>query len=225
MNIAKSLAEYALKIKAIKLQPNDPFTWASGYRMPIYNDNRLSLFFPEIRELIVNGFVNIIKEKDIQIDIIAGTPTAGIPHGMLLANKLNLPFIYPRKSPKDHGMRNKIEGIQNPTQLNSKKVLLIEDLISTGKSSVEAVNILKENGAIVNYCLSIFTYGFEKADEYFDKNSCKYYSILSFKKLVSTLEENKYFSDEEIKLLKEWQNNPFDWQNKFNFTQRRKKIN
>lgn len=217
MNIAKQIAEYALKIKAIKLHPNEPFTWASGYRMPIYNDNRLSLFYPKFRELIIDGFINIIKEKNIRPDIIAGTPTAGIPHGMLLANKLNLPFIYPRKSQKDHGLKNKIEGIKDPTQLKCKKVLLIEDLISTGKSSVEAVNILKENGAEVNYCLSIFTYGFKKADEYFRGNNCNYYSILTFEKLVSTLEKNKYFSKNEIKLLREWQIDPFGWQDKFGF--------
>ncbi len=214
MDIATKIAEYALKIKAIKLQPNNPFTWASGYRMPIYNDNRLSLFYPEFRELIVNGFLNIIKEKNIKTDIIAGTPTAGIPHGMLLANRLNLPFIYPRKSQKDHGLKNKIEGIKDLSQLEGKNVLLIEDLISTGKSSIEAVNILKENGSNVNYCLSIFTYGFKKADEYFNKNSCKYYSILTFEKLVSTLEKNHYFSNEELKLLKAWQNDPFNWRYK-----------
>ncbi len=219
MTIAKKIAEYALDIKAIKLQPNNPFTWASGYRMPIYNDNRLSLFYPEFRKLIVDGFVNIIKEKNIQIDIVAGTPTAGIPHGALLAEKLNLPYIYPRKSQKDHGMKNKIEGIQNSEQLKNKKVLLIEDLISTGKSSIESVNILKENGAIVDYCLSIFTYGFQKADEYFENNNCKYHSILSFESLISTLEENKYFSEKEIKLLSEWQNDPFGWQEKFGFVE------
>lgn len=217
MNIAKEIAEYALRIKAIKLQPNNPFTWASGYKMPIYNDNRLSYLHPEFRKLIVSGFVELIKKNNIQFDIIAGTPVAGIPHGILLANELNSPFIYPRKSQKDHGTKSKIEGIQNSSQLIGKRVLLIEDLISTGKSSIESVNILKENGAKVDVCLSIFTYGFKKADDFFRENNCEYRSILTFEKLISISEKNEYFSGEEIKILRAWQDDPFNWQYKFGF--------
>jgi orotate phosphoribosyltransferase len=213
--IAKQIARAALDIKAVKLQPDNPFTWASGYKMPIYNDNRLFLFYPEYRRLICDGFMNMMKQKDIHCDMIAGTPTAGIPHGMLLAERLNKPFIYPRKQQKDHGMQNKIEGVPDPAMLHGKTIVMIEDLISTGKSSIEAVETVKAAGGKVYDCLSIFTYGFEKADQCFADAGVRYHPLMTLDTLIAVVEEEKYFNDDQIELLREWKRSPFTWGERF----------
>lgn len=215
-NIAKKIAKAALKIKAVKLQPDNPFTWASGYKMPIYNDNRLFLFYPEYRRLIAEGFSKLIKEKSIDCDMVAGTPTAGIPHGVLLADIINKPFIYPRKWKKDHGMLNKIEGVPHIDMIKDKHVVMIEDLISTGGSSVESLEVLRAAGAKVDTCLSIFSYGFTKAQDAFDTVQAKYFPLITLDILIKVVEEEDYFDTKQIELLREWQKSPFTWGERFN---------
>lgn len=215
-HISKMIAKAALDIKAVKLQPDHPFTWASGYKMPIYNDNRLILFYPEVRALVAKGFEHLIEKKSIKFDMIAGTPTAGIPHGMLLADRVNKPFIYPRKQQKDHGMENKIEGVPTPSHLRDETVLMIEDLISTGRSSVESLQIIKDAGGIVNDCLSIFTYGFEKAQDAFKSVDVEYNSLFTLDTLIEVVKDGDYFNAEQIDLLYAWKEDPFTWGERFN---------
>lgn len=214
-NIARQIAKAALEIKAVKLQPDDPFTWASGYKMPIYNDNRLFLFYPQYRRLICEGFAQLIKEKNIPCDMIAGTPTAGIPHGVLLADIIGKPFIYPRKWQKGHGMKNMIEGVPHPDMLIGKHVVMIEDLISTGGSSVESLEVVRSAGTKVDTCLSIFSYGFQKAQDAFDAIGSRYFSLISLDTLIEVVEEEKYFNTEQIELLRQWKKSPFTWGERF----------
>ena len=154
--LADTLASRALELNAIKLQPNDPFTWTSGYRMPIYNDNRLFLGDAADRKTIASGFAEVIRESGISFDVIAGTATAGIPHATTLADTLQAPLVYVRAQAKGHGLQNRIEG----PLASGQSVLLIEDLVSTGKSSISAVQALRDAGATVTHCLAIFSYGF-----------------------------------------------------------------
>ncbi len=214
-NIARQIAKAAIEIKAVKLQPDNPFTWASGYKMPIYNDNRLFLFYPEYRNLICEGFTELIKDNNIPCDIIAGTPTAGIPHGMLIAKKLEKPFIYPRTHQKEHGMLNKIEGVPHPDMIKGKNVIMIEDLISTGGSSVQSLKVVRAAGSKVDTCLSIFSYGFQKAEDAFTKVNARYLPIVTLDTLIDVVEEEEYFNTEQIVLLREWQASPFTWGERF----------
>ena len=209
----QKLAEAGLKIKAIKLNTVKPFVWASGYSMPIYNDNRMFLFYPEYRRLIAEGFKSLIEKENIQYDVIAGTSTAGIPHGALLADILNVPFIYIRSKPKEHGLKNQIEGIDAESDLGGKKVVVIEDLISTGGSSAEAVQAVRNANGAVDYCLSIFSYGLEKALSAFDKLPipCKTKSLLTYDILIKTAETTGYITKEQAESLKEWRKDPFGW--------------
>ncbi len=218
-NYGQELAKSGLAIQAIKLNPEKPFLWASGYHMPIYNDNRMFLFFPAYRALITEGFKEIIKSKNIQFDVIAGTSTAGIPHGALLADKLNVPFIYIRDKPKAHGLKNQIEGIDAESDLKQKSVLVIEDLISTGGSSARAVQAVRDANGIVDYCISIFNYGLDKAASAFNKLDipCKTISILTYDILLKAAKEIGYMSDIQIKILKEWKDHPFEWGDKHGF--------
>ena len=218
-NYGQELAKSGLAIKAIKLNPDKPFLWASGYHMPIYNDNRMFLFFPTYRALITKGFKEIIKSKNIQFDVIAGTSTAGIPHGTLLADKLNVPFIYIRDKPKAHGLKNQIEGIDAESNLKQKSVLVIEDLISTGGSSARAVQAVRDANGVVDYCISIFNYGLDKAASAFNKLDipCRTISILTYDILLEAAKEIGYMSDIQIKLLKEWKDYPFEWGDKHGF--------
>ena len=181
--------------------------------MPIYNDNRMFLYYPEYRRLIAESFKEVIKEEGIEFDIIAGTSTAGIPHGALLADLLNVPFIYIRSKPKGHGLKNQIEGIDAEKDLEHKKVIVIEDLISTGGSSAEAVQAVRNANGVVEYCLSIFSYGLEKAMNAFDKldSQCKTVSLLTYDVLIKTAETIGYITDEQAASLKEWRKNPFGW--------------
>lgn len=226
---AKKIALAALEIKAIKLNPDKPFQWASGYRMPIYNDNRMFLFFPKYRELIIEGFSNLIFEENIATEIIAGTSTSGIPWGALLANSLEKPFIYVRDKPKDHGLKNQIEGIDAEKDLESKTVVLIEDLISTGGSSVKAVQAIRNANGQCNYCLSIFNYSFDKAEKMFkgeepyDKEGnklsypCEMRSLLTYNVLLEVAKEIGYLTKQQIKVLEEWRVDPFNWGEKHGF--------
>jgi orotate phosphoribosyltransferase len=214
---ASQIARAALEIEAIKLRPDDPFTWASGYRMPIYNDNRLLLGFPAHRSLIAAAFEALVIEKGFQADFIAGIPTAGIPHGVLLADRLNLPFIYGKKTAKDHGMERRVEGISSENQLKGKKILLVEDLISTGKSSAQSATLYQAIGSEVIACISIFTYGFSKAVDCFSEIGVSAFSLLDFPTLIGFVKKERYFSDEQSDILAEWQNDPFSWGEKHGF--------
>jgi orotate phosphoribosyltransferase len=218
-NYGQELAKAGLTIKAIKLNPEKPFLWASGYHMPIYNDNRMFLFFPEYRKLILKGFEEIIKRENIKFDIIAGTSTAGIPHGALLADKFNVPFIYIRDKPKAHGLKNQIEGVDAESDLKQKSVIVIEDLISTGGSSARAVQAVRDANGVVDYCISIFNYGLDKAASAFNKLNIpsNTISILTYDVLLNTAKEIGYMSDIQINLLKEWKDNPFGWGEKNGF--------
>jgi len=219
MEYGKELAKISLDIGSIKLKPNDPFTWASGFRMPIYNDNRMLLFYPDYRKVIINGFKAIIEKENIECDVIAGTSTAGIPHAAILAEVLNKPMIYIRDKPKGHGLMNQIEGIDANNDLNGKKVVVIEDLISTGGSSARAVQAVRDANGKVEYCISIFTYGLDKAMSAFDSlpEKTKTRSILTYDVLLETAKEINFLTDEQIGLLAEWRKDPFNWGEKHGF--------
>jgi orotate phosphoribosyltransferase len=207
MTIAKNIAQVALEVGAIQINARNPFTWASGFKMPIYNDNRLLLGNAKHRSLITEGYKNLLKKHAVDVEVIAGTATAGIPHATSLADLLQVPLIYVRSATKSHGMGNKVEGILK----NNQSVLVIEDLISTGGSAVNAVTAIREAGGIVNHCFSIFSYGFPEASEKFKAISCQNDSILIFAELLKIAQSTKYISLNDIKTLQSWQKNPFKW--------------
>ena len=206
-DIAKIVAKYLLQINAIILQPNNPFKWASGWNSPIYCDNRKTLSFPEIRTFIRSSLVSIINNHYKGSNVIAGVATAGIPHGTLVAEELGLPFIYVRSKAKEHGKQNQIEGHFEANQ----SVVLIEDLISSGKSSLEAVSTLREAGMNVKGIVSIFTYGFEKAKENFEDANCEYISLCDFENLLLQALKTSYITKAELPLLQEWRKDPSKW--------------
>lgn len=212
-DVGRRIAEQGLRIGAIKLNPDDPFRWASGYRMPIYNDNRMFLFHPEARRTIARGLAAIVEEEGIAPEVVAGTATAGIPHGALLADLLDLPYIYIRDKPKAHGLKNRIEGLDADSDLGGRKVVVIEDLISTGGSSARAVEAVREANGIANWCLSIFSYGLDKADEQFAALDppCAFTSLLTFPLLLDVARTGGLLSDEQITVLDEWRQDPFGW--------------
>ena len=207
MTIAKNIAQVALEIGAIQINARNPFTWASGFKMPIYNDNRLLLGNAKHRSLIAEGYTGLLKKHAVDVEVIAGTATAGIPHATSLADWLQVPVSYVRSKAKSHGMGNKIEGILKKNQ----RVLVIEDLISTGGSAVNAVTAIRAAGGIVNHCFSIFSYGFPEASEKFKNISCQVDSILVFAELLKIAQSTKYISLSDIKTLQSWQKNPFKW--------------
>ncbi|MFN0047728.1 MAG: orotate phosphoribosyltransferase [Cytophagales bacterium] len=202
-NIASSL----LEIEAIKLRPSAPFKWSSGWNSPIYCDNRFTLSFPELRTYIKNCLVDAIKEHFPEAESIAGVATAGIPQGALVAEALNLPFLYVRPKPKDHGMENLIEGKITKDQ----KVVVIEDLISTGGSSLKATEALKDAGFNVLGMVAIFTYGFETANENFKKAAVKLVTLSNYSSLIEVVKSQNLFSDEELNSLNRWRLAPEKW--------------
>lgn len=206
-NIAETLARTSLEIGAIKFSPHQPFKWASGHQMPLYNDNRLLLGNPIHRTLVAKGFQELLKNCSSKIDVIAGTATAGIPHATTLADILQLPLIYVRSATKSHGMGNQIEGLLKQNQ----QVLVIEDLISTGGSAANAVTAIREAGGIVNHCFSIFSYGFTEATDKFNSISCKIHSILKFPQLLEVAQATQNLSPNDIETLLSWQRSPFKW--------------
>lgn len=206
MNYRSNIAQQLLQIKAIKLSPQNPFTWASGMRSPIYCDNRISLSYPEVRSQVVDAFVALSKSFS-PFDIIAGVATAGIPHGALLAHALNLPFVYVRSKAKEHGRQNLIEGHLN----GNEKVLVVEDLISTGGSSMQAVNALKEAGCTVVGVMAVFSYGFEKAITTFSEANCQMETITDYDTLIQEAVKINYISSDQMELLQSWKTNPKDW--------------
>jgi orotate phosphoribosyltransferase len=203
------IADNLLKINAIKLSPQNPFTWASGMRSPIYCDNRLSLSYPKVRNLICDAFA-LMALSFGSYDIIAGVATAGIPHGMLIANRLDKPFIYVRDKAKGHGRQNQIEG-ELP---EGKKVLLVEDLISTGGSSLKAVEAVRQAGGDVVGVMAIFSYGFEKAKKAFEENNCTFKVLLEYETLINQASKSEYINKAEKSLLAAWNKDPEGWFNK-----------
>jgi len=206
-NIAKKTAEYLLQIKAIKLHPSNPFTWASGWKSPIYCDNRKALSFPEVRSYIRDSFASLVKELYPGAEIIAGVATGAIAHGALAADKLGLPFIYVRSEAKEHGLGNQIEGYYEPGQ----KVVVIEDLISTGGSSLNAVKVLREAGCEVLGMVAIFTYEFKKASDGFAVEKCTLNTLSNYSVLVDTAVKTGYITKEEVETLKKWRVDPANW--------------
>ncbi len=203
------VAEFLLQIKAIKLQPNKPFTWASGWKSPIYCDNRVTLSYPKVRTYIRQQFVNVITEKFGKPDIIAGVATGGIAQGALVAQELGLPFVYIRSEAKKHGLTNMIEGVVEKGQ----SVIVIEDLISTGGSSLKAVEALRDAGCEVKGMSAIFTYGFKTADDNFKKAKCSLAVLSTYDILVKQALKSKYITEKDLKSLQEWRVNPSGWGN------------
>lgn len=206
-NTAAKVAEYLLQINAIKLKPNEPFTWASGWKSPIYCDNRVSLSYPEARNFIKKALGQIIKEQFADVEAIIGVATAGIAPGALAADELNLPFGYVRSEAKKHGMGKQIEGDIAP----NTKVVVIEDLVSTGKSSLQVVETLKNYGCQVLGMASIFTYGFDEAQKAFDNAECKYVSLSNYQTLIQIAVDNGIVLPEQLALLNDWRKSPSTW--------------
>ena len=207
IDTAKQVAKYLLQINAIILQPNNPFIWAAGWKSPIYCDNRKILSYPEIRTYIRQNLSSIIQNRYKGANIIGGVATAGIPHGCLVAEELGMPFIYIRAQTKKHGRKNKIEG---NTQ-EGESVILVEDLISSGKSSLAAVSAVREAGMYVKGVISIFNYGFNEAQENFQKEDCEYISLCDYENILSTALESNYITVEELETLKKWRELPSSW--------------
>ena len=206
---AKKTAELLLQIKAIKLQPKEPFTWASGWKSPIYCDNRITLSYPTIRNYIRENLAKIIEEQYGKPDVIAGVATGAIAIGALVAQELNVPFIYVRPEPKSHGRKNQIEGFLE----KNKNVVVVEDLISTGKSSLIAVDALRNEGAIVKGMVAIFSYGFEEAAKNFKKNNVNLTTLSDYNHLLDKSLESNYIAENELETLKKWRENPSVWNN------------
>ena len=206
-NYKSQTAELLLKLKAIKLNPNDPFIWTSGWKSPIYCDNRILLSDPKSRNIIANYFSEIIKNKYDDVEVIAGVATGAIGIGILVAQKLNLPFIYVRPEAKKHGRKNQIEGKISENQ----KIVVIEDLISTGKSSLNAVKVLRESNLEVLGMVAIFTYGFNKSIENFEKNKIDLDTLSDYNGLIKKATEIKYVKEKDSETLKKWNEDPENW--------------
>lgn len=204
---ALKVAEFLLQIKAIQLQPNKPFTWASGWISPIYCDNRKSLSYPKIRTYIRQQLAKAIQENYGKPDVIAGVATGGIAQGALVAQELNLPFVYVRPEPKKHGLGNQVEGVIEKGQ----SVVLVEDLISTGQSSLNAVEALRNAGCEVKGMVAIFTYGFNEADDNFKKSKCEVIALSDYDTLITQALKTKYITKNDIDTLKAWKENPAQW--------------
>ncbi len=204
---ALKVAEFLLQIKAIKLQPNNPFTWASGWKSPIYCDNRVTLSFPQVRTFIRQQFVDAINDKFGKPDVIAGVATGGIAQGALVAQEMGLPFVYVRSEAKKHGLTNMIEGVVEAGQ----SVVVIEDLISTGGSSLKAVEALRAAGCDVKGMAAIFTYGFKVADENFKKAKCSLLTLSNYEILIEQALNSNYVSEKDLETLKLWRENPAEW--------------
>jgi orotate phosphoribosyltransferase len=201
------IPKYLLQSKASKLEPAKPFTWASGWKSPIYCDNRITLSFPEIRTAIRDAFAKKVKELYPEAEVIAGVATGAIAQGALVADKLNLPFAYVRSAPKTHGTENLIEGIIKPNQ----KVVVIEDLISTGGSSLQAVDALRKAGAEVLGMLAIFTYGFPLAKENFEKSNVTLHTLTDYIALLDMALETGYIKIDQLEILQQWRKSPATW--------------
>ncbi|HET9056943.1 MAG TPA: orotate phosphoribosyltransferase [Chitinophagaceae bacterium] len=207
MTNEKAVAEKLLQINAIKLNPKEPFTWASGWKSPIYCDNRKVLSFPFIRDFLKSEICNVVFEKYPDADVLAGVATAGIAWGAMAADQLKLPFIYVRSKPKEHGMGNQIEGYFKTGQ----KIVVIEDLISTGKSSLEICEVLQANGLKVMGVVSIFNYGFDTAKNAFKKAELTFTSLTDYETLINLALEKRIISADEENILLKWRKDPANW--------------
>ena len=205
--LEKLFAEKLLKVKAIKLQPANPFTWASGWKSPIYCDNRKTLSYPSLRNFVKIEISRLILEKFGQVEAIAGVATGAIPQGALVADELNLPFVYVRSKPKDHGLENLIEGELRP----GMKVVVIEDLVSTGGSSLKAVEALRKNGCEVIGMVASFTYGFDVAVKAFKEANVQLLTLTNYEAVLKTALETSYIAEEDVEVLQAWRKDPANW--------------
>ena len=204
---AKKTAELLLQIKAIKLSPEEPYIWASGWKSPIYCDNRVSLSYPAVRVYLKEQMAKIVEDEFGKPDVIAGVATGAIAIGVLVAQELGVPFVYVRPEPKKHGRKNQIEGVLESGQ----NVVVIEDLISTGKSSLAAVEALKEAGATVKGMVAIFSYGFEVAAQNFKDQNVNLSTLSNYEILLEQALDSQYISQKELSLLRDWRSNPGEW--------------
>lgn len=205
--VSRLLAEKLLKISAVKLQPSNPFRWASGWNSPIYTDNRKTLSYPEVRTFIKIELSRLIMEHFSEAEVVAGVATGAIAQGALVADELNLPYIYVRSTPKDHGLENLIEGNLMPGQ----KVVVVEDLVSTGKSSLKAVDAIRMAGGEVIGMVALFTYGFPEADTNFMNAGVKLLTLSDYDSMLEVALETKYITANFIPTLQEWRKNPDLW--------------
>ena len=206
-SLKKDFASKLLNVKAIKLQPNNPFTWASGWKSPFYCDNRKTLSYPELRNYVKLELTHIALEKCPEAEAVAGVATGAIAQGALVADELNLPFVYVRSKPKDHGLENLIEGELKP----GAKVVVIEDLISTGGSSLKAVDALRKAGYEVVGMIASYTYGFPVAKEAFEKAGVQLETLTDYDHVVAQALETGYIAESDVELLHEWRKDPADW--------------
>ncbi|WP_299668089.1 orotate phosphoribosyltransferase [uncultured Polaribacter sp.] len=204
---AKKTAELLLQVKAIKLNPSNPFNWASGWKSPIYCDNRVTLSYPPVRVFLKEEIAKIVEKEYGKPDVIAGVATGAIAIGILVAQELGVPFVYVRPEPKKHGRKNQIEGHLESGQ----NVVVVEDLISTGKSSLNAVDALKEAGAVVKGMVAIFSYGFEVAKENFAEKNIELTTLSNYDNLLEQALDSSYITDKELITLHEWRRNPSEW--------------
>ena len=207
IEISKQVAKTLLQINAIILEAENPFTWASGWKSPIYCDNRKILSFPESRTFIRQSLANVIQKKYGSSNLIAGVATGAIAHGALVAEEMGLPFIYVRSAKKGHCKQKMIEG----TYTSGQSVIVIEDLISSGKSSLEAVETLREEGLNVKGLISIFTYGFNAATENFKKADCEFISLCNYSTLLQEAVKQEYINESDVEILEKWRENPSKW--------------
>lgn len=207
MTDAKAVAEKLLQVNAVKLSPEKPFTWASGWKSPIYCDNRRILSFPYVRDFIKSELCNLVFEKFPKAELLAGVATAGIAWGAMVADQLKLPYVYVRPKPKEHGLGNQVEGYFEQDQAT----VVIEDLVSTGKSSLEVVNVLKQQGVNVLGMVSIFTYQFPIADESFNTAGLNYYPLTNYSSLIELALEKGIVRKDLEEILLKWRNDPANW--------------
>ncbi|MDX2194927.1 MAG: orotate phosphoribosyltransferase [Cytophagales bacterium] len=207
MNISHTIAQKLLEIEAVKLSPAEPYKWSSGWLSPIYCDNRLTLSYPPVRHLIKTAFVDVVHTHFKDAEAIAGVATAGIPQGALVADAMNIPLIYVRPKPKDHGMENLIEG----KLIQGQKVVVLEDLVSTGGSSLKAVEALREAGAVVLGMVCIFTYGFDVATRQFADAKVKLCPLCNYDTLMEICVSSQKFTENELAALKDWRHAPDSW--------------
>lgn len=206
-NIKKDFADRLLKVKAIKLQPNNPFTWASGWKSPFYCDNRKTLSFPDLRSYVKLELTHLILENFPEAEAVAGVATGAIPQGALVADALSLPFVYVRSKPKDHGLENLIEGEIKP----GAKVVVVEDLISTGGSSLKAVEALRKHGCEVIGMVASYTYGFPVAKKAFEDAGVTLLTLTDYEHVVEQALQTGYISEADVEVLGEWRRNPAEW--------------